>query len=130
MSRCPTINFQLSIMSKRLTKHIISKVSFQITTRKRHMYIDIVWPWIWTQCFYLRIWNDDRIKMIILPSFELATRLNSQNTNKTEFINEFYTSICLWILVFPIGIFEVLTSRNYCFWIYFSTLNDYCLPST
>jgi len=26
--------------------------------------------------------------MIILPSFQLATRLNSQNTNETEFIIE------------------------------------------
>jgi len=39
-------------------------------------------------CFYLGIWNDDRTKMIVLPSFQLATRLNSQNTNETVFIIE------------------------------------------
>jgi len=36
----------------------------------------------------LEILNDERTKMIVLPSFYLATRLNSQNTNETEFINE------------------------------------------
>ena len=40
------------------------------------------------------------------------------------------TLICLWILVFPIGIIEVSTSRNCCFWIYFSSLHDYWPPST
>ena len=40
------------------------------------------------KCFFLGILNDDRTKMIVLPSFQLATRLNSQNTNETEFINE------------------------------------------
>jgi len=33
-------------------------------------------------------WNIDRTKMIVLPSFQLATRLNSHKTNETEFINE------------------------------------------
>ena len=28
------------------------------------------------------------LEMIVLPSFQLATRLNSQNTKETEFINE------------------------------------------
>ena len=32
--------------------------------------------------------NDDRTIMTVLHSFELATKLNSQNTNETEFINE------------------------------------------
>jgi hypothetical protein len=27
------------------------------------------------------------VKMIVLPSFQLATRLNSQNTNETDFFN-------------------------------------------
>jgi len=75
-------------MSEWLAKHISTKVSFKITTRKSHVYIDIGWTWIWKQCFYLEIWNDDCNKMIVLPSFQLPTRLNSQNTNETEFINE------------------------------------------
>ena len=29
-----------------------------------------------------------RTKMIVLPSFQIATRLHSQNTNETAFINE------------------------------------------
>jgi len=89
MSRWPTINFHLSIMSKWFAKNNLrTKVSFKITIKKRHVFIDISWPWIWNQCFYFGIWNDDRTKMIDLPSFQLATRLNSQNTNVTEFINE------------------------------------------
>jgi len=50
-------------MSKLLDKHISTKVSFEFTIRKRLFYIDIVWPWIWNQCFYLVIWNDDRTKI-------------------------------------------------------------------
>ena len=64
------------------------------------------------------------------PSFQLATRLNSQNTIESEFLIKSDTLISLWILVFPIGIIEVLTSRKYCFWIYFSSLHDYWTPST
>jgi len=64
---------------------ISTKVSFKITIRKRHVYINIGWPWKWNQCFYLGIWNDDRTKMIVLRSFQLAIRLNSQNTNETEY---------------------------------------------
>jgi len=44
-------------------KHVSTKVSFKITTRKRHAYIDIGWPWIWNQRFYLGIWYNDRTKM-------------------------------------------------------------------
>ena len=73
VSRCPTFNFQLSKI-KWLDKHISTKVFFKITIRKRHVYIDIGWPWIWKKCFCLGIWNDDRTKMIVLPSFQLATR--------------------------------------------------------
>jgi len=90
MSQCPTINFQFSIMSKWLAKHISTKVSFKITTKKRHVYINIGWPWIWNQCFNLGIWIDDRTKMIVLSSFQPATRLNSQNRNETAFINEIW----------------------------------------
>jgi len=66
---------------------ISTKDSFKITIRKRHVYIDIGWPWKWNHGFHLGIWNDDRTKMIYLPSFQFATRLNSLNTNETVFIN-------------------------------------------
>ena len=81
-------------------------------------------------CFYLVIWNDDRTKMIVLPSFQLATRLNSQNTNEADFINEIWHIHCLWILIYPIGIIEVWNSRKCCFWFYFISLHDYWPPST
>jgi len=38
--------------------------------------------------------------MIVLPSFQLATRLNSQNTNETQFINE----LCHIIFFMNIGV--------------------------
>ena len=60
-----------------------------MTIRKRHIYINIRWPWVWNQYFYLGIWNDDRTKKIVLYSLKLATLLNSQNRNETEFLNEF-----------------------------------------
>jgi len=40
------------------------------------------------------MWNNDRTKMTFLLSFQFATRLNSHNTNETEFINE------LWFINF------------------------------
>jgi hypothetical protein len=90
MSRRPTINFQLSGMSKWIAKHISTKDSLKITIRKAHDYIDIRWTWIWIQYIYLGIWNDDRTEIIVFPSFQLATRLNSQNRYETEVINELW----------------------------------------
>ena len=64
----------------------ITQVSFEITIRKRHVYIDILWPWKWNQYFYLGIWEDERSKIIFLLSFQLVTRLNSQNRNETSLL--------------------------------------------
>jgi hypothetical protein len=76
------------------------KDSFKFIIRKRHVYIDIGWPWIWNQYFYLGIWNDDCTKIKVLPSFQLVTPINSQNRNETDFINV----VCLIILYMNIGI--------------------------
>jgi len=108
MLRCPTINFQLSIMSKWLAKNLSSKDSFKITIRKRHVYNDIGWPWIWNQCFYLGIWKDVRTKMIVLPLIQLDTRLNSQNRKETVFINEHW----------PINLFMNIGISNWHNWSY------------
>jgi hypothetical protein len=116
MSPCPPINFQVSIISEWLAKHISTKFSLKITNRKRHVYIDIGWPWIWNQCFYFRIWNDDRTKMIVLPWFQLAVPLNSLNTNETEFTNEFWHINFFMNIGISIGIIEVSTSRKCCFY--------------
>ena len=130
MSRSPTFNFQDSIMSKWLAKHISTNVSFKITIRKRHVCIDIRWPWKWNQYFYSGIWNDERTKIIFLPSFHLATRLKSQNRNETCLLLNSDTLICIWILAFPIWIIQVSTPRNRSFLLYFSSLNDYWPPTT
>ena len=130
MSRCTTFTFQVSIMSKWLAKHIITKVSFKITIRKRYVFIDIRWTWKWNQYFYLGIWNVERTKIIYLPSFQLVPRLNSQNRNETSLLMNSDTSNCIWILVFPIGIIQVSTPRNWSVLLYFSSLYDYSPPST
>ena len=117
MSRCPTFTFQVSIMSKWLAKRISTKVSFKITIRKRHVYIDIRWTWKWKLYLYLGIWEDERSKLIFLPSFQIVARLNSQNRNETSLLMNSDTLICIWILAFPIGIIQVSTpgKRNFYF---------------
>jgi len=131
MTRSPTIKFQLSIMPKCLPKHRSTNVSFKITIRKRHIYIDIPWSWIWNQYFYLGIRNDERTKMIVLLSYQLATRLNSQNTYEIVFHNEIWhinlhmnNGISTWHnSIYYRTRLKFLTS-------YISSLHDYWLPST
>ena len=120
MSRFPTFIFQVLIVSKWFAKHISTKVSFKISMRKRHDYIDIRWSWKWKQYFYLGIWEDERSKIIFLPSLQLVTRLNSQNRNETSLLMNSVTLICIWILAFPIGIIRVSTPRKWSF--FFSVL--------
>ena len=111
MSRCPTFTFQVSIMSNWLPKHISTKVSFKITIRKRHVITDISSPWKWNQYFYFWIWEDERSKIIFLPSFHLVTRLNSQNRNETSLLVNSDTLIFIWILAFPIVIIQVFENE-------------------
>ena len=112
----PTLTFQVYIMSKWLAKHIRTKVSFKTTLRKIHVYIDIRWPWKWNQYFYLGIWEDERSKILLLPSFQLVTRLNSQNRNETILLMNSDTLICIWILAIPIAIILVSTPRKWSFY--------------
>ena len=130
MSRCPTFTFQVSIMSKWIAKHISTKVSFKITIRKRHVFIDIRWTWKWNQYFYLGIWEDERTKIIFLPSLQLVTRLNSQNRNETSLLMNSDTLICIWISAFPIGIIQVSSPRKLIFLLNFTSLHDYWSPTT
>ena len=60
----------------------------------------------------------------------LVRRLNSQNKNELSLLMISDTLICLCILVIPIGIIEISTSRKCWFRIYFSFLHDYPPPST
>ena len=130
MSRCPTFTFQFSIMSKWLAKHISTIVPFKITIRKRHVYIDIRWPLKWNQYFYLEIWEDERSKIIFLPSFQLVTRLSSQNSNETILLRNSDTLIYIWILAFPVGIIQVSTPRKWSVLLYFNSIHVYWNPTT
>ena len=76
------------------------------------------------------IWEDERCKIIYLHSFQLVTRLNSQNRNETSLLMNSDTLICIWILVFLIGIIQVSTTRKWSFLLYFSSLHDYWPPTT
>ena len=117
-------NFQFSGLDN-VNMTCITQVSFKITIRKKHVYIDIRWPWKLNQYFYLAIWEDERFKIIFLPSFQLVTRLNSQNRNETSLLMNSDTLISIWILAFPIGIIQVSTPRKWSFLLYFSSLLDY-----
>ena len=127
MSRCPTFTFQVFIMSKWLANLISTKDSFKITIRKRHVYIDLCWPWKWNQYFYLGIWEDELSKITFLTSFQFVTRLNSQNRNETNLLMNYDTLISIRILAFPIGIIQVSTPRKWSFLLYFSSLHYYRL---
>ena len=78
--------FRSRLLSKWLAKHISTKVSFKSTNSKRHVYINFRWPWKWNQYFYLAISGDERSKIIVLSSFQLVTRLNSQNRIETSLL--------------------------------------------
>ena len=117
-------------MSKWHAKHKSTKVSLKITTRKTHVHIDIRLPWIWNQYIYLGIWNIERTKIIFSPSFQLVTLLNSQNRNETSLLMNTDTLIFIWILVFPIVVIQVSTSRKWSVLLYFSSLHNYWPPST
>ena len=77
----------------------------------------------------ISIWEFE-IMIAVLPSFQLPTRLHSQNTWKLSLLMNSDTLICIWILVFPIGIIEVSTPRICSFLLYFSSLHDYWPPNT
>ena len=56
--------------------------------------------------------REERSKIIFLPSFQLVTRLNSQNRNETSLLMNSDTLNCIGILAFPIGIIQILTPRK------------------
>ena len=64
-------NIHFSCLDKvKMTCHTHKyKISFKITIRKRHFYIDIRWPWKWNLYFYLGTWEDERSKIIFLFLF-------------------------------------------------------------
>ena len=74
----------------------------------------------------LRIWTS---KIIFLLSFQLVTRLNSQNINETSLLMNSDILICIWILTFPIGIIQVSTPRKWSFLLYFRSFHDYWPPA-
>jgi hypothetical protein len=130
VSRCPTFTFHVSIIAKWFANHISTKVSFKYTIRKRHVYIDIGWPWIWNQYFYLGFWNDDVTKIIVLPTFQLVTRKNSQNRNETDFINLFWHIILYMNICISNWHNWSVDPKKMTFLLYFSSLHDFWLPST
>ena len=74
-------------------------------------------------------WNDERTKIIFFPSFQLVTRLNTQNRNEKSLLMNSDTLICIWILVLLIGIIQVSIPRKWSVLLYFSSLHDYWPPT-
>ena len=124
------IHFSALDNVKMTGKNIITKGSFKITIRKIHVCIDFCWLWKWNQYFYLGIWNNGRTKIIFLPSFQLVTRLNSQNRNETNLLMNSDILMFILILVFPIGMIQVSTLRKWCFLLFFNSLHDNWPPNT
>jgi len=85
MSRCHTIKFQTSIISKSLVKHISTKVSFKITILKDMFKLTFVYLEYKTSYF---IWNllnhEDKFAPISGRYTVIFT-----NTYETEIHNEF-----------------------------------------
>ena len=99
MSRCPTFTFQVSIMSKWLGKHISTEVSFKITIRITHVNIDIRWPWIWNQYFYLGILNDHRSFAFISAPCTILNIYDCKRCMKKCFPINWFTQVFLWLIV-------------------------------
>ena len=77
-SRCPTINLQFSILPKWLAKHISTKVPSKLLLGKDMFTLTYVNLEYETS---ICIWEFEMI-FVVLPSFQLPKRLNSQNTKK------------------------------------------------
>ena len=83
-------------------------------------------------CFYLGIWNVDRIKWLFCLHFISLHDLIHKTQMKLSLLLNYDTLICLWIFIYSIGIFEVTTSRN-CFFYIISvpyTITDLQAPET
>ena len=78
----------------------------------------------------LRIRNDDHTKMINILHFSSLQDEIQRTQMKMFLLMNSNTLISLWILVCPIGIIEISTSRKCSFWLYFISLYDYWPPST
>ena len=75
----------------------------------------------------LKIWTNYNN---IFASFQLVTRLISQNRNETRLLMNSDQLICIWILAFPFGIIQFSTPRKWNFLLYFISLHDYWPPTT
>ena len=130
MTRFPTFNFQLSIMSKCLAKRINTKVSFKITVRKRYVTLTLVELQYETS---VSIWE---FEMMIVLNWMFCLHFSSlhdyihRTKMKLCLLMNSDTLVCLWLLVFPIGKIVVSTSCKCCFLLYFISLHDYWTPST
>ena len=65
-------------------------------------------------------------------SFSITSRYTIKFTQhmKLIFIMNSDTLICIWILVIPIGIFEVSNNWKLFYLLYFSSIHDYWPPNT
>jgi len=88
--------------------------------------------YVFGRCRFLALtwpWNDVRTKMRVYIYFN-SLRVYIHRTHvKLRYIMNSDTLLCIWIPVFPIGIFEVSTARKWGFWLYFISIHDYLHPN-
>jgi hypothetical protein len=123
------IHFSTLDNVKMTCKHISTKVFFKLL-----LGIDMLrWHTLTLNMkpvFLFGIWNDDHTKIIVLPTFQITTRLNSQNTNENVFIYE----LCHINLYMKIGVSNWLNwsfdPTKMKFFTLFHSLHHYWQPTT
>ena len=126
------MNSKFAKVRKALAKHVSTKGFLKIAIWNRHFTLTYFYDKYDTRISSWYIWNDDSTKMIILPSFQFAIRLNLQNPYETQ-IHNVFTHINLYLST---GIsncnFQVWTPRKWCFEFISVqyTITDYQTPET
>ena len=112
-------------MSKWIAKHISSKVPFKIAIRKGIFTLTFV------DLEYETSISISEFQLIIVLKLYFCLHYSSLHNKihrthmKMCLLMNSGTLICIWNLVFPIGIIEICLHVNAFFWFYFSSLYDY-----
>ena len=124
--------FRLSKMPKTNTFQTHKyKGFFRNTLWSRHVCIWNTITFNLTRNSNLHIWNIDRTKTILLPLFQLATRLNSKKPYETYIHNELSHIHLYMIIGNPIWhLWNIETKKIKFFFFNFSSKGDYWPPNT
>ena len=130
MSRCTTITFHLTKLSKWLAQQISITFSVKIILWNRHVYFDIRLRWIWNhylQLSYLKWWSYQNYRFAFISAWysiksnEPIWNWDSKLTLTHYFVYEYW--------YFQLAYLNYRYHENDV-WLYFSSKNDYCSPNT